>query len=92
VTQNDPPKSPLAVYREYCARGELAHQVRADDGGVVFFPRSVAPGNASPNLEWRVSKGFGAVEFDLRLVAPDTSIFDPVGLATHRALADCGLK
>ena len=31
-------------------------------------------------------------ESDLGLVAPDTSIFDLMGQATHRALEDCGLK
>ncbi len=31
-------------------------------------------------------------ESDLGLVAPDTSIFDLMGQATHRALVDCGLK
>lgn len=31
-------------------------------------------------------------ESDLGLVAPDTSIFDLMGQATHRALDDCGLK
>ena len=30
-------------------------------------------------------------ESDLGLVAPDTSIFDLIGQATHRALENCGL-
>ena len=61
MADNDQAKSPLAVFRDHCARGELAYQVCRDDGRVVFFPRAVAPGNASPNLEWRVSKGLGTV-------------------------------
>ena len=61
MADNDQPKSPLAVYREHGAKGELAYQVCTDDDRVVFFPRAVAPGTASPNLEWRVSKGLGTV-------------------------------
>ena len=54
-------KSPLAIFREYCEKGELAYQIDADGGWVVFYPRAVAPETASPNLEWRVSKGLGTV-------------------------------
>jgi hypothetical protein len=61
MAKQDASKSPLAVYREYCERGELAYQVCTDDDSVVFFPRMTAPGTASPNLEWRVSKGLGTV-------------------------------
>lgn len=61
MAQNELPKSPLAVYREYGEKGELAYQICTDDDQVVFFPRAVAPGSASPNLEWRVSKGLGTV-------------------------------
>jgi uncharacterized OB-fold protein len=61
MAKQDASKSPLAVYREYCERGELAYQVCTDDGSVVFFPRLTAPGTGSPNLEWRVSKGLGTV-------------------------------
>jgi uncharacterized OB-fold protein len=57
----DQPKSPLATFHEYCERGELAYQVNPADGSAVFYPRAVAPGTAEPNLEWRVSKGLGAV-------------------------------
>lgn len=53
--------SPFGIYVEHCRKGELAYQVCADDGKAVFFPRIVAPGTGSPNLEWRVSKGLGAV-------------------------------
>jgi uncharacterized OB-fold protein len=54
-------QSPLGRYIEHCKKGELAFQVRGDDGSPVFFPRVVAPGTASPDLEWRVSKGLGTV-------------------------------
>ena len=54
-------QSPLGRYIEHCRKGELAYQVCTDDGSAVFFPRAVAPGTASPNLEWRVSKGLGTV-------------------------------
>ena len=54
-------RSPLSVYLEHCRKGELAYQVCSDDNTPVFFPRVVAPGTGSGNLEWRVSKGLGTV-------------------------------
>ena len=54
-------KSPATIYREHCARGELAYQVRTDTGEPVFYPRLMSPGTAEPTLEWRVSKGEGIV-------------------------------
>ncbi len=54
-------QSPLGRYLEHCRKGELAYQVCSDDGAAVFYPRATAPGTASPNLEWRVSKGLGTV-------------------------------
>ena len=54
-------QSPLGNYIEYCKKGQLAYQVCTDDGTPVFYPRAVAPGTASPNLEWRVSKGLATV-------------------------------
>ena len=53
-------RSPLNVYLEHCRKGELAYQV-SDDGKPVFFPRAVAPGTGSGDLEWRVSQGLGTV-------------------------------
>ena len=52
-------KSPLTIYQEHLDRGELAYQVSG--GRPVFFPRVAAPGTGSTDLEWRVSKGEGAV-------------------------------
>ena len=54
-------QSPLGRYIEHCKKGELAYQVCTDDNTPVFYPRAVAPQTASPNLEWRVSKGLGTV-------------------------------
>jgi hypothetical protein len=53
-------QSPLGIYIEHCRKGELAYQAGAD-GKPVFFPRAVAPGTGSGDLEWRVSKGLGTV-------------------------------
>lgn len=52
-------KSPLAVFREHCAKGELAYQV-TKDGKAVYYPRIVAPVTGG-NLDWKVSKGLGTV-------------------------------
>jgi len=54
-------KSPLGVYQEHLAKGELAYQVSLDDNKPFFYPRTVAPGTGSENIEWRVSKGLGTV-------------------------------
>lgn len=54
-------QSPFGVYLEQLKKGELAYQVCVDDRKPVFFPRAVAPGTGSANLEWRVSKGLGTV-------------------------------
>ena len=54
-------QSPLGVYLEHCKKGELAYQVCTDHNTPLFFPRVVAPGTGSANLEWRVSKGLGTV-------------------------------
>jgi uncharacterized OB-fold protein len=53
-------QSPFGVYLDHLNKGELAYQV-ADDGKAVFYPRAVAPGTGSSNLQWRVSKGLGTV-------------------------------
>ena len=41
-------QSPLGIYLEHCAKGELAYQVCTDDGEPVFYPRAVAPGTGRP--------------------------------------------
>ena len=52
--------SPLTVYQEHCARGELAYQVD-EQGAAVFYPRLVAPGTGKKTLTWKVSAGLGTV-------------------------------
>ncbi len=54
-------KSPLGVFLDHLAKGELAYQVSLDDNKAFYYPRAVAPGTGSDNLEWRVSKGLGTV-------------------------------
>lgn len=54
-------QSPLGTYVEHLKKGELAYQVCKDDGKAFFYPRAVAPGTGSANIEWRVSKGLGTV-------------------------------
>jgi uncharacterized OB-fold protein len=56
-----PPTSPFSIYAAHCARGELAYQVRREDGAPVFHPRLVAPGLGGTGLDWRVSAGLGTV-------------------------------
>jgi uncharacterized OB-fold protein len=54
-------QSPVGRYIEHLEAGELAYQVCADDGSVVFFPRVLAPKTGNTRLDWRVSKGIGTV-------------------------------
>lgn len=54
-------KSPMGVFLEHLAKGELAYQVCLDDNKAFYYPRAVAPGTGSSNIEWRVSKGLGTV-------------------------------
>ena len=54
-------QSPLGVYVEHLKKGELAYQVCTDDNTPIFYPRAVAPGTGSGNIEWRVSGGTGTV-------------------------------
>ena len=53
-------KSPLAIFREHCAKGELAYQT-GPDGTPIFYPRVMAPGSGSTDVKWQVSKGLGTV-------------------------------
>jgi uncharacterized OB-fold protein len=71
-------QSPLATFIEYCRNGELAFQICSDDGSPVFYPRVVAPGSASDNLEWRVSKGFGTVHATTVVYVKDQAPFNVV--------------
>lgn len=53
--------SPYGTFLEHCRKGLLAYQYSLDDNKPVFFPRVLAPGSGSTNLEWRVSQGLGSV-------------------------------
>jgi uncharacterized protein len=54
-------ESPYGTVLAHLKKGELAYQVNKDDGKAFYYPRAVAPGTGSANLEWRVSKGLGTV-------------------------------
>lgn len=53
--------SPRQKYLDHLKNGELAYQICKDDGKAFFYPRVVAPGSGSENLEWKVSQGLGTV-------------------------------
>src|SRR5262249_43345298 len=53
--------SPLGVYLEYLAKGELAYQFSPEANAAVFYPRVICPVTGSDNLQWRISKGIGTV-------------------------------
>ena len=55
------PESPLATYIAHLERGELAYQFSPSGGGVVLYPRVIAPKTGKADLEWRVSNGLGTV-------------------------------
>jgi uncharacterized protein len=54
-------QSPLARYRQYLERGELAYQFDTAAGAPIFHPRLIGPRSGNANLEWRVSAGLGTV-------------------------------
>jgi len=53
--------SPLGVYLDHLAKGELAYQFSPDANAAVFYPRVICPYTGSDRLEWRISKGTGTV-------------------------------
>ena len=53
-------QSPLAVFQQHCADGELGYQVD-EAGNAIYYPRMCAPGSGSTQLSWKVSKGLGTV-------------------------------
>jgi uncharacterized OB-fold protein len=53
--------SPLGVYLEYLAKGELPYQFSPEANAAVFYPRVICPFTGSDNLQWRVSNGMGTV-------------------------------
>mgnify|MGYP002640457946 CR=1 FL=1 len=53
-------QSPLAIFQQHCANGELGYQVD-EAGKAIYYPRLCAPGSGSTDLHWKVSKGLGTV-------------------------------
>ncbi len=53
--------SPLGVYLDHLAKGELAYQFSPEANAAVFYPRVICPFTGSDKLEWRVSQGLGTV-------------------------------
>ena len=53
--------SPLGVYLDHLANGELAYQFSPEANAAVFYPRVICPLTGSDNLQWRVSQGLGTV-------------------------------
>ena len=53
-------QSPLAIFQQHCADGELGYQVD-EAGDAFFYPRVCAPRSGGTDLGWRVSKGLGTV-------------------------------
>ena len=74
--------SPLATYNSHLEKGELAYQFSPTANRAVFFPRLLCPYTGSDTLEWRVSKGRGAVYA--------TTVVHPAeGAPYNVALIDC---
>jgi len=70
------PLSPRAAFLHCCAQGVLAYQVAQPSGTVVFYPRLVAPGTGETTLEWRRSRGRGAIHALTRHADTDVALVD----------------
>src|SRR3954447_2115681 len=74
--------SPYATYLSHLEKGELAYQFSPAANRAVFFPRLLCPYSGIDKLEWRVSKGRGAVYA--------TTVVHPAeGAPYNVALVDC---
>ena len=74
--------SPLKIYQEHLAKGELAYQFSPEAQRAVFFPRVICPFTGSDRLEWRISAGLGTVHA--------TTVVHPAdGKPFNVALIDC---
>ena len=60
--------SPLAHFRYFLQRSELAYQFDTAADQPVFFPRVIAPGTGNA-VEWRVSAGKGTV-YAVTVISP----------------------
>ena len=77
-----PMRSPISIYNEHLAKGELAYQFSTEAQRAVFFPRVICPFTGSDRLEWRISAGLGTVYA--------TTVVHPVeGQPFNVALIDC---
>lgn len=76
------PNSPLAIYLNHLARGELAYQYSPKARRAVFYPRLVCPFTGSGELEWRISAGLGTVH-------ATTVVHPTAGAPYNVALIDC---
>lgn len=75
-------RSPISIYNEHLAKGELAYQFSTLAQRAVFFPRVICPYTGSDRLEWRISAGLGTVYA--------TTVVHPVeGTPFNVALIDC---
>ncbi|MFL9966877.1 OB-fold domain-containing protein [Paraburkholderia sediminicola] len=61
--------SPLAVFRDYLGKGQLAYQRDAATGEAVFYPRVIGPGSGNPDLTWHISTGLGTV-YAVTVISP----------------------
>src|ERR1700687_1667038 len=75
-------RSPLAIYNDHLARGELAYQFSPGASRAVFYPRVLCPFTGSDRLEWRVSAGLGTVH-------ATTVVHPQEGAPYNVALIDC---
>ena len=74
--------SPLTIYQQHLAKGELAYQFSPEAQRAVFFPRVICPFTGSDRLEWRISAGLGTVHA--------TTVVHPAeGKPYNVALIDC---
>ena len=75
-------RSPISIYHEHLAKGELAYQFSTEAQRAVFFPRVICPFTGNDRLEWRISAGLGSVYA--------TTVVHPVeGQPFNVALIDC---
>jgi uncharacterized OB-fold protein len=61
--------SPLAIFRDYLGKGQLAYQHDDEAGQAVFYPRVIGPGSGNSDLAWRISAGLGTV-YAVTVISP----------------------
>jgi uncharacterized OB-fold protein len=68
-------RSPLSIYEEHLAKGELAYQYSLAADRPFFFPRIVCPYSGTDRYEWRISVGLGTVYTRTRSYPRDRESF-----------------